>query len=93
LRYDNTVNKAEHFPFWQNEAKFVRYFNARVKYRNLDRSAGKASDTHALVQPAESVWYPRSPLWDGSRRLLNAYNLPQNALVQEICITPTRQKY
>lgn len=25
--------------------------------------------------------------------ILNAYNLPQNALVQEICITPTRQKY
>jgi hypothetical protein len=25
--------------------------------------------------------------------ILNAYNLPQNALVQEICITLTRQKY
>ena len=25
--------------------------------------------------------------------ILNAYNLPQNALVQEICITPTRQRY
>jgi NADP-dependent 3-hydroxy acid dehydrogenase YdfG len=25
--------------------------------------------------------------------ILNAYNLPQNTLVQEICITPTRQKY
>ncbi|KJC54068.1 oxidoreductase [Bradyrhizobium sp. LTSPM299] len=25
--------------------------------------------------------------------ILDAYNLPQNALVQEICITPTRQKY
>jgi NADP-dependent 3-hydroxy acid dehydrogenase YdfG len=25
--------------------------------------------------------------------ILNAYNLPQNALVQEICVTPTRQKY
>ena len=25
--------------------------------------------------------------------ILNAYNLPQNALVQEICLTPTRQKY
>ena len=25
--------------------------------------------------------------------ILNAYNLPQNALVQEISITPTRQKY
>jgi NADP-dependent 3-hydroxy acid dehydrogenase YdfG len=25
--------------------------------------------------------------------ILNAYNLPQNVLVQEICITPTRQKY
>lgn len=25
--------------------------------------------------------------------ILNAYNLPQNALVQEICLTPTRQTY
>ncbi|MCP4380280.1 MAG: SDR family oxidoreductase [Hyphomicrobiales bacterium] len=25
--------------------------------------------------------------------ILNAYQLPQNALVQEICLTPTRQKY
>ncbi|OXT02763.1 oxidoreductase [Notoacmeibacter marinus] len=25
--------------------------------------------------------------------ILNAYRLPQNALVQEICITPTRQKF
>jgi NADP-dependent 3-hydroxy acid dehydrogenase YdfG len=25
--------------------------------------------------------------------ILNAYNLPQNALVQEICVTPTRQRY
>jgi NADP-dependent 3-hydroxy acid dehydrogenase YdfG len=25
--------------------------------------------------------------------ILNAYNPPQNALVQEICITLTRQKY
>jgi NADP-dependent 3-hydroxy acid dehydrogenase YdfG len=25
--------------------------------------------------------------------ILNAYSLPQNALVQEICITPTRQSY
>ena len=25
--------------------------------------------------------------------ILDAYNLPQNALVQEICMTPTRQKY
>jgi NADP-dependent 3-hydroxy acid dehydrogenase YdfG len=25
--------------------------------------------------------------------ILNAYNLPQNTLVREICITPTRQKY
>jgi hypothetical protein len=25
--------------------------------------------------------------------ILNAYQLPQNALVQEICITPTRQKF
>ena len=25
--------------------------------------------------------------------ILNAYNLPQNALVQEICLTPTRQSY
>jgi NADP-dependent 3-hydroxy acid dehydrogenase YdfG len=25
--------------------------------------------------------------------ILNAYNLPQNALVQEVCITPARQKY
>ena len=25
--------------------------------------------------------------------MLHAYNLPQRALVQEICITPTRQKY
>lgn len=25
--------------------------------------------------------------------ILNAYKLPQNALVQEICLTPTRQKY
>jgi NADP-dependent 3-hydroxy acid dehydrogenase YdfG len=25
--------------------------------------------------------------------ILNAYSLPQNALVQEICITPTRQRY
>jgi hypothetical protein len=25
--------------------------------------------------------------------VLEAYNLPQNALVQAICITPTRQKY
>ena len=25
--------------------------------------------------------------------ILNAYNLPQEALVQEICLTPTRQTY
>ena len=25
--------------------------------------------------------------------ILGAYNLPQNSLVQEICVTPTRQKY
>ena len=25
--------------------------------------------------------------------ILNAYQLPQNALVQEICLTPTRQRY
>ncbi len=28
-----------------------------------------------------------------AKLILDAYNLPQNALVQEICITPTRQKY
>ena len=25
--------------------------------------------------------------------ILDAYQLPQNALVQEICLTPTRQTY
>jgi hypothetical protein len=29
----------------------------------------------------------------GADLILNADNLPQNALVQEICVTPTRQKY
>ena len=28
-----------------------------------------------------------------AKLILDAYQLPQNALVQEICITPTRQKY
>ena len=42
-------------------------------------------------QGQDGRWYRRADIVGDL--ILNAYQLPQKALVQEICLTPTRQTY